>query len=141
MPTEDDTSTLARTIYGEARGEGETGMHAVANVIMNRFAKAIEGEITWWGHTIQGICKAKNQFSCWNSNDPNCKKISEVSAKDVTYAMALIIAGQAVHGILPDLTAAATSYYADTMSEPPYWAKGRAPCAHIGHHIFFRDPK
>ena len=30
---------MARTAWGEARGEGTTGMQAVINVIMNRVAK------------------------------------------------------------------------------------------------------
>lgn len=30
---------VARTIWGEARGEGANGMQAVANVIMNRTAR------------------------------------------------------------------------------------------------------
>ena len=35
-----DKITLARTIWGEARGEGYSGMQSVANVIMNRYAAA-----------------------------------------------------------------------------------------------------
>ena len=34
-----DLDILARTLYGEARGEGTEGMEAVANVIMNRYRK------------------------------------------------------------------------------------------------------
>ena len=34
---EDDVDILARTIYGEARGEGQEGMEAVACVVMNRY--------------------------------------------------------------------------------------------------------
>ena len=40
-----EIDTLARTIWGEARGEGSAGMQAVANVVMNR--AAIGG---WWGN-------------------------------------------------------------------------------------------
>ena len=39
---------LARTIWGEARGDGYTGMKAVANVIMNRVQKG-----SWYGKTVQ----------------------------------------------------------------------------------------
>ena len=31
-----ETDTLARTLWGEARGEGHYGMEAVASVILNR---------------------------------------------------------------------------------------------------------
>ena len=35
--TDRDIEIMAKTIYGEARGEGEEGMEAVACVIMNRY--------------------------------------------------------------------------------------------------------
>jgi hypothetical protein len=59
--THDDVDTLARTIYGEARGENMLGKRAVAHVILNR-VKAN----SWWGKTIAGVCRYKWQFSCWN---------------------------------------------------------------------------
>lgn len=34
---DEDIDTMARTIWGEARGEGVQGMQAIACVIMNRF--------------------------------------------------------------------------------------------------------
>lgn len=33
----DDLQILARTLFGEARGEGDEGLEAVACVIINRF--------------------------------------------------------------------------------------------------------
>ena len=39
--------TLARTLWGEARGEGRAGMQAVANVIRNRAARP-----GWWGRSV-----------------------------------------------------------------------------------------
>ena len=35
--TENDLQILARTLFGEARGEGDEGLEAVACVIINRF--------------------------------------------------------------------------------------------------------
>ena len=35
--TDRDIEIMAKPIYGEARGEGEAGMEAVACVIMNRY--------------------------------------------------------------------------------------------------------
>lgn len=140
MPGVSDMDVLARTIWGEARGEGETGMHAVANVIMNRLTKAQEGSIAWWGNTVKGICQAPKQFSCWNQNDPNCAKIRAVTADNDAFAAALALAGLAVNGVLHDITHGATSYYADNIPAP-YWARDRTPAAHIGHHLFFVDTK
>ena len=38
--SEKETDILARTIYGEARGESISGMEAVASVVLNRVAFA-----------------------------------------------------------------------------------------------------
>jgi spore germination cell wall hydrolase CwlJ-like protein len=38
--TDRDTDVLARTVCGEARGEGEAGMSDVACVVMNRVRAA-----------------------------------------------------------------------------------------------------
>ena len=35
--TEDDVLTLARTVWGEARGEGTEGQKAVIHTVFNRF--------------------------------------------------------------------------------------------------------
>ena len=37
--TENQQLYLAKTLWGEARGEGKKGMQAVANVVMNRVQK------------------------------------------------------------------------------------------------------
>ena len=52
------TEIFAKTLYGEARGEGLKGIEAVACVIVNRLKKPC-----WWGHTIQEVCLKPAQFS------------------------------------------------------------------------------
>lgn len=130
---------LARTIYGEARGEGEQGMIAVANVILNRVKAAMAGKSRWWGKDIAGVCKCPAQFSCWNKSDPNCKIITSVTETDSVFQECRSVATQAIMGTLKDNTNGATSYYAESMKMPPYWARGKRPCATIGNHIFFND--
>ena len=56
---------MAKTVWGEARGEDKEGRIAVASVILNRKNK--QG---WMGKTIIDVCLKKWQFSCWNENDP-----------------------------------------------------------------------
>lgn len=126
--------TLLRTIYGEARGEGRPGMIAVANVVMNR----LNSDVTWWGTDVYSICRKPWQFSCWNQNDPNRQLIQNLSS-GVLYDMCKEIATMAVDNELPDTTNGATSYYAESMPEPPKWAIGMTPCAKIGHQLFFRE--
>ena len=60
--TEDDVELLARTIYGEARDQGEEGMAAVGNVVINRLNKK-----SWYGDSIQEIIKLPEEFSLFNA--------------------------------------------------------------------------
>ncbi len=126
---------LARTLWGEARGEGERGMIAVASVILNREKiSRIKGKF-WWGNNIIQICQKPYQFSCWNRADPNFKKLQIVDKIDPHFKTALKIAGRADVGDLEDITSGATHYHADYVT--PYWAKGKEPVTVIGSHKFY----
>ena len=57
---------LARTLWGEARGEGRAGMEAVASVIMERVRDPRR-----WPHDVTGVVRQPLQFSAWNANDVN----------------------------------------------------------------------
>ena len=133
----DDISAdvLARTLWGEARGEGSDGMHAIANVILNRVAIAEEHGGFWWGNNIIQVCQKPYQFSCWNRSDPNFRKLQSVDARDLYFATARRIAARALAGLLEDITNGATHYHSRDVQ--PYWAKGKAPCARINKHIFY----
>lgn len=131
-----EVDVLARTIFGEARNEGATGMEAVACVILNRVKIARKMGGYWWGNTIIDVCQKPFQFSCWNKDDPNLKRIQEVTGKDIHFATCLRIARRAVIGTLRDTTGAATHYHADYVS--PYWAEGQKPVTTIGRHIFYK---
>jgi N-acetylmuramoyl-L-alanine amidase len=133
LGTAADDDVLARTICGEARGEGDMGMQAVANVIMNRVAHP-----GWEGHTVKEVCLKPYQFSCWNVGDPNRPIILNLDSSFSIYNEALLIARQTISGTLSDLTNGATSYYAKGTREPN-WAFGKDPCAVIGAHLFFND--
>lgn len=131
-----DADILARTIWGEARGENLQGKEAVANVIINRLRHAQKQGTFWWGNTIETICKKPFQFSCWNKNDPNHAKLIAVTSSDAQFAICQRIALRAVKGILPDHTNGADHYHADYMT--PKWAKAERITATIGRHIFYR---
>lgn len=128
--------TLARTLWGEARGEGGRGMEGVANVVINRLKHAKRKGGFWWGNTIIQICQKPYQFSCWNKDDANFTKVMKVDARDLDFATACRIARRAILGALPDRTNGATHYHA--ASAAPYWAKGQEAVAVIGRHIFYR---
>ena len=91
-----EADILARTIWGEARGEGVEGMKAVANVVLNRVKISKDRGGFWWGNDITSVCKKPFQFSCWNKSDPNFKKLQIVDTKDLYFSTALRIARRAV---------------------------------------------
>ena len=125
--------TLARTAWGEARGEGTQGMQAVCNVVMNRVKKG-----GWYGLTPEDVCLKPYQFSCWLKSDPNREKLLSVNESDQSFATAKTLAKQAVNGKLPDITRGATHYLAlKSLSAVPSWTKGMKVVASIGNHTFY----
>ena len=129
----DAAGIMARTLWGEARGEGRIGMQAVAGCILNRAAHP-----RWWGNDALSVCVAPWQFSCWNANDPNLPKMLAVTEADPEFAVALDLARVALQGGLQDITEGADSYYDIRMSAAPSWAERAAPTVVIGHHRFMR---
>ena len=133
-----DVEILARTLYGEARGENISGKEAVANVVLNRVAKArARGGRYWWGATVRDVCLKKWQFSCWNTDDPNREKLLRVTSSNRIYQSCLRIARRAIAGTLKDLTSGATHYHTNRAFPP--WARGRMYACEIGNHQFYND--
>lgn len=141
-----DLDVLARTIWGEARGEGAQGMHAVANVIMNRYEKA-QSSISYarqFGGTVSQICQKPYQFSVWNSNDPNLSKMMNVTKQDPKFVLALDIAKAALRGTLPDITGGADHYLNIEATRSmrggdlPEWVDLAKATDKIGTHTFLR---
>ena len=138
--TNTDIDVLARTIYGEARGEyyrvdgGMTSLIAVANVICNRYLQSNRR----YGSSIADVCQKAYQFSCWNKSDPNLPVINAVqSGDDVVFDMAYEVARNVLSSKWPDLTGGANHYHASTMQKKPNWAAGKKELARIGQHIFY----
>ena len=134
-----DLDILARTLWGEARGEGLIGMEAVAHVVHNRVAAK-----SWWGHDIVGVCHKAWQFSCWNVNDPNRTKLLQLTTATASFSVALAAARSVMklesegRRATVDPTDGATHYYAPRVMSTPNWARGKTPCARIGGHEFFK---
>lgn len=143
MTIEKDIDTLARTLYGEARGEDRQGKIAVACVVINRVKKRKMAGYRIIGGvktpTIDATCLKPWQFSCWNKNDPNREKCLNVTTSNTKFAECLEIATLAVNDKLTDITKGATHYYNPKACAQPRWAYGKKPCAVVGHHLFFND--
>ena len=132
-----DIDVLARTIWGEARGEGSIGMQAVANVVMNRaLISELKGGHYWWGNSVVQICQRPYQFSCWNKDDPNYRQLLAAESDDPLFAMAIRLSRLAIDHILDDVTKGATHYHAAGIS--PHWTRNEKPCAVVGRHIFYK---
>lgn len=136
--TEKDRDVLARTLWGEARGEGLRGQIAVAWTIRNRVN---DGKAkSWWGEGYAGVCQTPYQFSCWNKSDPNFVYLS--GSKPIPageFARAYAAADQVIAGTVPDPTGGATHYYAITMPQAPAWAAKAKQTLKLGYHVFFKD--
>lgn len=124
-----DVDTVARTIWGEARGDGVSGMRAVAAVIMNRVADSR------WPSSPAAVATQPWQFSTWNAGDPNGPKARAVTSENRQFRQALEIAEEAVAKRLSDPTGGADHFYARSI-EPPDWANGGFVSARIGGHVF-----
>ena len=117
-------SKVAEAAYFEARGDGLRGMHAVANVIMNRAKES--------GETPYQVVVKPKQFSY-------------LARKDLTiddhesYNMALRIAALAVTEMLPDITNGSTHYVAPKrLVRIPKWVKEMERTVVVRDHHFFR---
>ena len=73
----DDLSVMARTVYGEGRGDSHEGRLAIAHVILNRARAG-----GWWGSAISEVCLKRWQFSCWNAGDPNRPRLFQIELDD-----------------------------------------------------------
>ena len=129
-----DIEIMAKTIYGEARGEykkyGEKSLEAVGHVIMNRANN--------YKSSIEAICLQPWQFSCWNKKDPNRQILENLDLENPIYKLCYVISKKIICNEYEDITNGATHYYSSYMKKPPYWAYNENPICKIGHHIFFK---
>lgn len=104
------------TIVMEASNQGEDVLLAVAFVLLNRIK---DGR---WGTNLASVCLAPEQFSCWNTKDPNRKRIAEMRNDDPNLLTAKKVLLDASNGA-PDPSLGATHYYSTDIPEPD-WVPG-----------------
>lgn len=138
---------LATTLIGEAGGEGEKGMHAVMNVIMNR----VKGSSDPVRAAVASVLKPK-QFSMFNSYTLGNKDIREIINKAKQHSNWKIAEKIAMDGLsnkLVDITDGATHYHVTKGKSKvtPKWTHpslgGKNPQAvvtnTIGAHSFLKN--
>jgi spore germination cell wall hydrolase CwlJ-like protein len=135
MITKNDEDVVARTIFGEARGEyrsvhgGLASLIAIANVIFNRYKKSTNC-------SVSDICQKPFQFSCWNESDKNHELVVNVDESDDLYLICKAVARNVLSENWPDITKNSTNYYSCSIP-PPAWSLGKTPSFQIGKHMFF----
>ena len=98
------------------------GQYAVASVIVNRSRQR--------GQTLEEVCLARKQFSCWN--DPKWAK----TWLDNNYTIKTRWrASKALKRAILEPIKGVNHYH--TVSVKPCWAKGKTPSYRIGEHLFY----
>jgi len=136
-----------RVLWGEARGEGQTGIEAVAAVVVNRAAVAAQfveehgrPHPLFGDGTLAGAVTVRWQFSCLNDGDPNLPKLLAVDDSDPSFVLCTQIANSAASGSLVDPTEGALYYKTNSLPWPPSWGKEVPPLAVIGNQSFYDLP-
>lgn len=138
---------IAAALIGEAGGEGEKGMHAVMNVIVNR----AKGSNDLVRGVVSAVLKPK-QFSFFNNYNAGKEDMSQIIARASSHsnwnkARSIALAG--LSHKLTDITDGATHYHVSSgpSKVKPKWSNpavgGKNPQAvvtnTIGHHTFLRN--
>ena len=130
---------LAENVYFEARGQGQAGWVAVAQVTLNRvqdkrFPNTI-CEVVKQGLTYENGYPIKNkcQFSWY------CDGKSDKIKNIIVYNKIVELMNYILDQGLFDFTDGATHYHADYVR--PDWAKTKTKTIEIEDHIFYRWEK
>jgi N-acetylmuramoyl-L-alanine amidase len=145
----EDIDVLARTIFGEARGESLEGQIAVAWCIRHRaeFALAYVARHNhphrlYGDGSIAAACKMPWQFSCWNENDPTHAAMLAVGLSNPAFQHANMVALQVISGRAEDGMPGTTHYYNHAaVKHDPAWVQGAVLVATVGSHRFYKDVK
>jgi len=122
-----DRDTAIKTIILEAQGESLEGQTAVGEVIRNR---ALKGS-----RSVEAVCLAKSQFSCWNDRQEAFKRLNRVSGE--VYQRASKAWDESEES---NLTHGATHYLAlKSLKRVPVWVRKLNKTVTIGAHTFYKE--
>lgn len=107
------------------------GQQAVAWVLRNRVQNP-----AWWGNSLETVCLKPQQFSCWNTDDPNCQKIKDLAVTDPQYQALRAIVASVFFGDVDDPTDGADHY--EVLGTGAAWAKNQEFSKIIGAHAFYK---
>jgi spore germination cell wall hydrolase CwlJ-like protein len=144
MHSDQDITTMALTVWGEARGETREGQKGVAWVIRNRYENP-----GWWSRqrgdgiaddTIEAVCRDPFQFSCWNPADPNRSRLNNPKTQErddykAIHSLCLDVLNASYDD---DPTDGSDHYCTKAVVRHTRWARRRTPTKVIGNHFFFK---
>jgi spore germination cell wall hydrolase CwlJ-like protein len=122
---------LSDALYYEARGEGEKGQKAIAEVIFTRLQKGK------YGHSICAVVyEGANQPKCQFSF--TCNGALKNTKNQVAWTKAQQLAARILTGeeTLRNATGGAVNFHAITVD--PEWAGEFARTTQIGNHVFYK---
>ena len=130
----EEQEIVAKTLLGEARGEGYEGMYAVACVIQQRVINRHRG-----AKTAKSVCLDNNgeawQFSCWNPADPNFNKLDQLLKSHDLAPKAKALAIH-LHALDRAYVKHADHYARDNIDN--YWTRAYKHVSTVGRHKFYR---
>lgn len=133
---------MALTVWAESRSEPVEGQVAVAWVIKNRAARRRQ--------TIQKVCLAPWQFSCWWEDSKNAGLLALRAERmlegrimpEPKWLELLQRCHQVLIGAIPDPTGFADHYLTTSLyqsEDAPAWARVLPVTVTIGRHTFLKD--
>jgi N-acetylmuramoyl-L-alanine amidase len=127
-----ELSLLALCGWREARGQSLQAIQAQLWSVRNRVLHP-----SWWGHGWAGVILDREQYSSFNSNDPNAAKFPTVA--DAIFPQILNIAATVYAGACDDLSKGADSYYSIDIAAPA-WTTSKLFTVQAGAFRFYRSP-
>ena len=130
-----DEVLLARMLFGEARNCSDSEKAAIGYVALNRVQRGR------YGNGLRGVILRRNQFSCFNANDPNRERLMDpMRYEHAAFENCLGIARGVLSGNETDNTQGATHYF-NPNSASPSWADSMARIGRIdrSRHEFYRE--
>ncbi len=125
---QNELTLLTMCIYGESRSESYEGKLAIGYVVMNRLK-----ERKWFGKTLREVILKPYQFSCFNQNDPNYRKLFKPQVR--YWKECFKAAWNAYSKLGQDPTEGANHYCRYNIT--PKWIHKMDHKKKIGNHIFY----
>jgi hypothetical protein len=110
-----DVAVLSRTLYGEASDQDDDARAAVAWSAVNR----VRLGTFHGGRSIAGVCLARRQYDCWDTDTPDCVRMLDAGSGDAVLGQCTAVALDVLSGKRVDITEGAVFYHDETRDGPP----------------------